>query len=154
VIKNSKIFAVEYMNKKEAGQASFNTIGGLGAGGNGVTLLPFVPAAAADSSVAGKPRLEYQVDDLKPGPITLLVKCLPTQCTGSNGLLRYSVSVNNDEPRMVNIHTESESRAWKENVLRGYALGRSKHTIATAGKTTIRVYFIDPGLVINELQIE
>ena len=55
---------------------------------------------------------------------------------------------------MVNINTEAESKPWKENVLRGFTLGKSVHTVAAAGEATIRVYFIDPGLVINQLEVE
>jgi hypothetical protein len=128
------------------------TIPGLGAGGNGVTVLPFSAAESSDTALAGRHWLEYSAQ-LSAGVHTLSVKCLPTQSTGSKGLLRYAVSVNGDAPQIVNIHTESESRAWKENVLRGFALGKSVHTVNASGPATIRIYFLDPGLVINELEI-
>jgi len=129
------------------------TIPGLGAGGNGVTVLPFSAAASNDTALAGRHWLEYSAQ-LSAGVHTLSVKCLPTQSTGSKGLLRYAVSVNGDAPQIVNIHTESESRAWKENVLRGFALGKSTHAVNASGPASIRIYFLDPGLVINELQID
>lgn len=136
----------------------FRSIPGLGADGNGMTIFPFIPAGDAgstnaDTILANKHWLEYSVD-LNPGTFTLLVKCLPAQSVSSNGRLRYAVSINGEAPQLVNIHTESESRAWKENVLRGFALGKSVHTTATAGPATIRLYFLDPGLVINQLEID
>lgn len=137
--------------KKE--NASFQTIPGLGAGGNGVTIFPFAAAANGDTALSAKPWLEYKVS-LPAGTHTLLVKCLPTEATGSNGLLRYAVSVNGEAPTIVNIHTEAESRPWRENVLRGYATGKSAFTLSTAGPATLRIYFPDPGLVINQLEID
>ena len=133
--------------------ASFQTIPGLGAGGNGMTVFPFTAAeSTTDTAFSAHPWLEYSTS-LAPGAHTLLVKCLPTQSISSKGLLRYAVSINNEPPLIVNIHTESESKAWKENVLRGFAQGKSTHT-TTAGMATIRIYFLDPGLVINELEID
>jgi hypothetical protein len=54
----------------------------------------------------------------------------------------------------VNIHSESESAQWKQNVLRGYAEGRSAHLISKAGASVIRIYFPDPGLAVNLIEIE
>jgi hypothetical protein len=145
--------AAAYIQKKEISGVSFHTIEGLGAGGNGVTLLPFTPSEGSDSSTTGKPWLEYNIS-LDKGPHTLLVKCLPLQSANSSGHLRYAVSFNGETPRLVNIHTEAESRAWKLNVLRGFAQGTSQYITASAGMATLRVYFIDPGLVINQLEVE
>ena len=154
--KISSIPAKYYGQKKDIPGSSVCLIPGLGAGGNGVTIFPFAATANSDTidtSLTNKPWLEYELN-LSAGPLTLLVKCLPTESVTAKGLLRYAVSVNGDKPQIVNIHTESESRAWKENVLRGFALGKSVHKVAATGAATISIYFLDPGLVINELQIE
>jgi hypothetical protein len=53
----------------------------------------------------------------------------------------------------VNIHSESESRQWKENVVRGYADG--KKIVTTNNKEPVlKIYFPEPGLVINTIEIE
>ena len=143
--------AATYANKKDAGTFSITTIEGLGIHGNGLTVLPF-SSAASDSSINNKPYVEYKVN-MQQGEHNITVKCLPTQSISGNGLLRYAISVNNSQPQLVNIHTEAESRQWKENVLRGFAQGK---TTCTAGKTDniIRIYFIDAGLVINQVEID
>ncbi len=79
--------AAAYTNKKET--AAFQTIEGLGVGGNGVTIFPF--SSTADSSLSAKPWLEYNIK-LPAGNHTLLVKCLPTQSISNKGLLRYAIS--------------------------------------------------------------
>jgi hypothetical protein len=60
--------------------------------------------------------------------------------------------VDNGDLQWVDIATESESKQWSDNVLRGYAEGTSHFRVAS-DQTTIRIYFPDPGLVLNELEI-
>jgi hypothetical protein len=143
--------AAAYANKKDAGNFSITTIEGLGIHGNGLTVLPF-STTSNDSSVSNKPFVEYKVN-MEQGEHAITVKCLPTQSISGNGLLRYAISVNNSQPQLVNIHTEAESRQWKENVLRGFAQGK---TTCVAGKNDnmVRIYFIDAGLVINQLEVD
>jgi hypothetical protein len=148
-----KIAAENFNSKKENATAHFQLVKGLGITGNAMTTLPFNQKLSYDSTMTGVPFLEYKIN-LTEGNRLFKLKCLPTQSTDDDGKLFYAISVNGEKPRMVNIHSESESAQWKQNVLRGYAEGRSAHLISKAGASVIRIYFPDPGLAVNLIEIE
>ena len=84
---------------------------------------------------------------------TLTVKCLPTFRLYQGFKLQYAISVNGDEPQVVNMDTPAEKGVWSANVLRGYSVGQTKHSITKAGTTTVRIYLLDPGLVLSSLEV-
>lgn len=140
--------AADFSFKKETDGTRFQVIPGLGINGKGVSTLPF-----KRPSKLPMPRssfLEYKVE-LSPGLHTITVNCLPTQSIDADQQLHLGISVNGQPVRVLNIHSESESRQWKENVLRGYA--SASITCTTDRKAVVRIYFPDPGLVINTIEI-
>jgi hypothetical protein len=54
----------------------------------------------------------------------------------------------------VNIATGEFSRQWSENVLRAAAIGSTEPMPATAGKHTLSVRPLDPGLVFDKIVID
>jgi hypothetical protein len=147
------IAASGYSNKKEYRKTHFETIDGLGINGKGVSLLPFKQSAGADADLKNVPYLEYKVK-LPAGSHTITVKCLPTQSIDNDEKLFYAISVNNDKQQWVNIHAESETPVWKQNVLRGYAAGKTLHTVTANNESVIRIYFPDDGVVVSTLEID
>jgi hypothetical protein len=52
------------------------------------------------------------------------------------------------------IHTEDFTSEWRCNVLRGYA-SRSISIPATShGRQKLRIYFLDPGIVLQEILLQ
>lgn len=131
---------------------AFQVLERLGITGQGVTLS-FTGKRQTDTALTAQPYLEYK-QRITPGTHAVVVKCLPTQSVNGSGQLRYAISVNNDRPQVVNVHTESETNTWKQNVLRGFSMGKTTHTIQPPGTATIRIYVLDEGLLVNQLEIE
>lgn len=146
-----QIPAASFVLQRTFGSLHFSVLPDLGIGGSGVAVLP-MNFKAGDSSLSGVPYLEYAVK-LTEGLHRLTVKCLPTQSTDNDGKLWYAISVNGEQPVWVNIHAESESRQWKENVLRGFAAGSSTHHFRQS-TSRIRLYFPDPGMVANRIEVQ
>ena len=42
---------------------------------------------------------------------------------------------------------------WATNVVRGYASGKTTHSVDKDGRSTIRVYLLDAGLAVSEIEI-
>ncbi|MCC3154951.1 glycosyl hydrolase 115 family protein [Hymenobacter sp. BT770] len=146
------IAAAAYTGKKEANNEHLTLLPGLGLEGNGLTRQPYdVPSFA--TVVANAPYLEYRAD-LTAGPHTVTVRCLPTFGLYTGRGLRYAVSVNNSPPQIVDVNVPADSKQWKENVLRGFSQGQTPHEVAASGPATIRLYLLDPGVVVNQLQIQ
>ena len=144
------IDASDFSSKKETNGIYFSVINNLGINGKGMTTMPF--KRKPDSVINNASYLEYKLK-LPKGNRTVTVKCLPTQSTDADKKLQFGISVNNDPVQLINIHSESESREWKENVVRGYADGKII-SIIDEDETVLRIYFPEPGLVINTIEIE
>ena len=110
--------------------------------------MPSFATAAADA-----PYLEYRAQ-LSAGSHTVAVRCLPTFGLYAGRGLRYAVSINGGSPQVVDVNVPADSKQWKENVLRGFSQGQTVHEVTVAGLATIRLYLLDAGLVVNQIQIQ
>ena len=143
--------ADQYINKKENADTHIETINGLGITAKAVTIMPIVEKSYTDH-IKDAPYLDYKVN-LAEGSNSITVKCLPTFRLYQGFGLHYAISVNGDEPQMVNIDAPEDSKAWSANVLRGYSMGQTTHQISKAGEGTIRIYLLDPSLVLSQLEV-
>ncbi|MVN20817.1 glycosyl hydrolase 115 family protein [Mucilaginibacter arboris] len=150
--KTITIQAASFTTKKDAPDAKITTIIGLGAGGNGETLLPVMINPVDQNQLKNAAYLEYQVD-LPKGDHRIKIKCLPTFGVYEGRGVRYAISVNDETPQVINVAPASENAVWKQNVLQGYASGETLHHLKNSGKNSIKIYPLDPGTVINQLEI-
>jgi hypothetical protein len=129
-------------------------IEGLGIGGEGIALMPFDVIAASPHTLTPQdaPYVEYKLNVSK-GEKRIVVKCLPTHRIYDGLGLQYAISVNGGTPQIVNVDAAADTPQWSRNVLRGYSTGETKHPVDASGQAIIRLYLLDPGLVVNELDI-
>ncbi|QEC42592.1 glycosyl hydrolase 115 family protein [Pseudobacter ginsenosidimutans] len=147
------ISAASYTSKKDKPGYTLNGFKGLGISGEGISIMPFTAPPISDSAVESAPYLEYTTR-LVLGYATILAKFLPTHAINSKYKLRYGISVNGSKPQVINIEGADQWRkGWSTNVLRGYNAGETKHRITQPGESIIRIYLLDPGLVLDELAI-
>ncbi|WP_295653695.1 hypothetical protein [uncultured Mucilaginibacter sp.] len=147
----SIIPANQYINKKENTGTHIETINGLGITAKAVTVMPIVEKSYTDH-IKDAPYLDYKVN-LTQGTNSITVKCLPTFRLYQGFGLHYAISVNGDEPQVVNIDAPEDSKAWSANVLRGYSMGQTTHQVSKAGEGIIRIYLLDPSLVLSQLEV-
>ena len=83
----------------------------------------------------------------------MLVYAIPTHALHSGLKVRYSVSIDNEPPKEVNLETAEFSEPWKQNVMRAAAIGTTEHSI-TAGKHTLKIRPLDPGLVFDKVVLD
>lgn len=125
-------------------------IEGLGVSGNALTVYPAQLASYDVAQLNGAPFADYQLK-AKKGLNMIVVKCLPSFPVSPDQNLRYAVSVNGEKPQLVDIAKPVETHEWAADVIRCYAEGRTVYESSKAGKLNVRVYFIDPGLVLNSV---
>lgn len=126
---------------------------GLGIGGKGITIMPYDWAPVDESSLSKASSIEFKTK-LTKGEKSVNILCLPTRSYYPGRKLRYAISVNNGAPQIVNMDIPQEDRKWEEAVLRGFSLGHTIHQLSTNGEASIRIYFLDPGLVINRIEVK
>ncbi len=148
------ISAAAFIQKFTTKGTSLQVVNGLGLGGKSISVFPLNSSPVKDNELAKAAAVTYQVNFKTAGEHQIEVKCLPTQSVSAGGKVRYAISVNNDQPQLFNLSPASENNIWKQNVLQGYASGISKHQIVKTGNATIKIYLLDPGTVINQLEIQ
>ena len=111
-------------------------------------VLPFDTPSYQEASKA--PYVEYEVDML-PSDSIIEIRTLPTLHVHDGRDARYAVPLGDGAPTVFSIHANDFTAEWRCNVLRGYA--SRNIPIASSGRQRLRIYLLDPGIVIQELLI-
>ena len=135
--------------KVSTAKAKVNLVKRLGIMNTGVTTTQSISLSNKETAF-----IEFDLslyDVITPGAYTIIVKCLPTFDVQNSKQLRYSIAFGNETPQIANVHAEADSKEWRENVIRGYSTGKTKHEIRGKGK--LRIWFNDPGVVISTVDL-
>lgn len=93
----------------------------------------------------------YTFSSTAPG-ITIFT--LPTHPLNNYYSLRYAVSIDDGPLTIVDFKTFGRSEEWKQNVLRNRAERKIDMPDLNAGKHTLKIYCIDPGVIVDEIRID
>ena len=107
-----------------------------------------------DRSLQDNAFVEYDFYTLTAGLPRLSVYTLPTHPVNNNYRMRYAVSVDNGPLKVVDFKTQSRSEEWKQNVLRNSAIKKINIERLNPGKHTLRIYMIDPGVILDRVLID
>lgn len=138
---------------KKISTKTLKVVNGLGVDGNSLTVLPISTTTYDESNITSAPFAEYKIP-VAIGRHDVTVKCLPTFPIYSGMKLRYAISIDGSQPQFVDIATEAGTKQWSPNVLRGYSQGVTEYTCNNNHEATVRIYFADPGLVINSITVK
>lgn len=145
------IQASDFSAKADAKNTKVTELVNLGISAKSISLIPFYFDAVDAKDLDKAASVNYNVNATE-GEHSVEVKCLPTQGVYDGRGVRYAISVNNQTPQIINIAPKSENSTWEKNVLQGFASGKTTH-LFNAGKNTIKIYLLDPGIVINQLEL-
>lgn len=152
-----------------AGEIKWTPIKGLGRTGEAAMApLPTTfespwPVGEAPESLTGAlaemPVLEYDVAFNEAGEVELTLYTLPTHRLYEGRGLRYAVAFDDAKPQVIDFyesggHGGENSPQWRMNVSRNAAISTSTHVIDKSGAHTLKVWVIDPGVVIDKLVID
>jgi hypothetical protein len=142
------IEAEHFTRKTDGKNGSWNVIEGLGRTGNSVAVLPFnTPSCNTVSEILNKsPSLEYEIVALTTGEVSLELNCIPTYPANKEYGLRFAVSVNDDKPVIV-------SDNGKRDVISNLLKKSAKLNIPGQGQYVLKIWMVDPGLVIDKIII-
>jgi len=136
--------------------AAWKAVKGLGRTGDGMTVFPttLAPVATATAIQNSSPAMEYDFHAFSKGTAKVTVYCLPNQSVGRDDVIRYAVSVDDGTPSIVNVGAGAGVGMWTTNVNRSAAIGTTSLSIPTDGKHVLKVWFVDPGLVVDKIVID
>ncbi|RHW18493.1 hypothetical protein D1610_08615 [Sphingomonas gilva] len=142
------IEAAAFASQRPDGDARWITVPGLGITGRAVTPWPQI--ASARSAGEG-PMLEYDVT-LPRGEVQLEVLAAPSLDVTGTGR-RYAIAIGDAPPQTIDLWAGTGEREWAEAVSNSVRITTSRHRIETAGRHRIRLWMVDPGVVIEQLRI-
>jgi hypothetical protein len=150
------VMEAEHASERTAGvDASWIDADGLGYNGMSVTLSSnTMPVRIRpDAVLRDSPRLEYPMWIDSPGAWTVTVRMLPTWSVEADSAQRYAIALDDGSPVVVSrpAYTGERDSRWQEDVLRNAALVSTAHVIGSAGRHTLRIWPVDPGIVIDRI---
>ncbi|MGI4740878.1 MAG: glycosyl hydrolase 115 family protein [Janthinobacterium lividum] len=150
------IEAEHYTQAVAAAPITWQRLPDLGRTLGAMTTFP-VTAAATTAPGGHSPHLEYRFTLTQPGPVTVSAYLAPTlDFTNTTGL-RYAVSIDDETPQIVNLHTglqpDISNQPWRQAVAAKSILKTSQHQVATAGAHVLKFWRVDPGVVLEKLVV-
>lgn len=123
---------------------------------DGMTILPITQSSLDPSNLpADTPSLTYQFHSFHTGVTKIRTECLPThRITSEHPGQRFAISLNGETPKIIDVHANEYSTAWNANTLRATSYGISSHKITAMGLQTVKIWMVDPGVVLDRIVIE
>jgi hypothetical protein len=105
------------------------------------------------------PCLEYRMYLFTPGAVEVTAITAPTLNFVPDRGVRYAVSFDEEAPQVVTLvpqgyQATNRNPDWEQSVGDNARYGRSKHRIAQAGYHTLKVWMIDPAVVMQKLVVD
>jgi hypothetical protein len=111
------------------------------------------PVTGSAQSVGSGPRLEFPVFLLSGGDVQIETVLSPTLDYRGKGGHRFAISIDNEQPQIVNVNGNITEAQWNEAVAQNAWIKTTRHHVATPGAHTVRIWMIDPGLVFQRIQL-
>jgi hypothetical protein len=153
------VIEAEHASKFIPGKdANWQKIDGLGYNGGSVGIFPATASVRTEPAKisAESPCLQYKIGLQTTGDWRVTVRALPTFSVETGKPQRYAIALDDEPLQIVSLPLSSDERnpQWQENVLRNSALTTSHHTISTTGLHTLKIWMVDPGIVLDALTAE
>ncbi|CAM3804513.1 glycosyl hydrolase 115 family protein [Mucilaginibacter galii] len=148
--------AADYSAKTNSVSKSWTVIEGLGYAGKSLQAVPFTAAVpdTSASAIKNNPSVTYDFYTQASKPAEVKVYTLPTFPVNNSFGMRYAVSVDDGPLTILNFKTVGRSNEWKQNVLSNTTMRSVKLSALPAGKHQLKIYMIDPGVVLNRIIID
>lgn len=95
--------------------------------------------------------MQFKLDLKTAGDWNLVFIALPTFSVETGKPQRYAIALDDEIPKIISLplSQDERNRVWGENVLRNGALTSSVHPVASAGQHTLKIWMVDPGIVLD-----
>ena len=146
------IEAEHYTKKIDAAQASWQKIDGYGRTLSSMTIFPVT--AKSVMPPADSPCLEYQMYLFHPGELEVEAILAPTLNFVPGRGLRYAISFDDQPPQIIDALANNTQQAWAQSVEDSVRKVKSTHTVEGVGYHTLKVWMVDPGVVLQKLVVD
>jgi hypothetical protein len=150
------IAAAHFTRKSDGTPSHWNILPELGISGSSVEYGSPGLLANQTMPASDQPWLDYDFTTTTPGPAALELYLLPTFPLDANHRLRFAASIDGNTPKPLDAGATGEwhedtAPIWAANVLRNAAIVTLPLGSLTPGKHTLRLLYIDPGVIFEHL---
>jgi hypothetical protein len=142
------IEAEHFTRKVDAKDGGWVVTPDLGRVGAAIETKASLPSR---DTVAGAPYVDYDFVTSHQGAATLTLAALPTFPIDREHKLRYAVAVDDAAPKIIDL---DEGRVWEQDVVRNARYSSSDWTLRAGPRHVIRLWALDPALVIDRLELD
>jgi hypothetical protein len=143
------------------GGGEWKPVSNLGRTGDAVTVYPTTieSRSGIEEIVETSPVLEYDIELRTSGEIEITTYTLPTHRIHEGRRLRYAIAIGDETPQIVDFyedggHGGERSPRWQQNVSRNAAINVTRHTVSAPGAQTLRIWMVDPGVVVDKMVLD
>ena len=146
------IEAEHYSKNTAAGGARWEKIPDFGRTLSAMSVFP-VDSASKDAGAAS-PSLEYRMYLFHAGKADVNAILGPTQNFVPGRGLRFAMAFDDQPPQIIDTLEHNTQRDWEETVKDGVRYVKSSFTLAQSGYHTLKIWMIDPGIVLEKLVVD
>tara|TARA_R110000868_G_scaffold21548_4_gene89240 strand:- start:2822 stop:5725 length:2904 start_codon:yes stop_codon:yes gene_type:complete len=150
-IENEGVISInpsKFHRKKENGGIKFKVIDGLGYSNASVQLGSAIHDSGEGSFIA------YDFYASKAGDATIYTYMLPLFAKDKLHSTRYAIQIDDSEIITKSNDVNEYSREWASNIIRNSAINKTVVQISKPGKHTLKIFAIDPGMIIQKVVID
>lgn len=98
--------------------------------------------------------VEYDFYTFNAGRFDISTYVLPTYPINGFELHRFAISVDEESPKTIYVGADIDSDRWRHNVRRNSSIHTSSHYVTKPGKHTLKIYYLDPGVVVDKAVLD
>jgi hypothetical protein len=151
------LLAKHYTRSTAKQHAYWQKITGLGPVETSLIAMPLQQKAGVvmtDELQTTAPCLEYDYYTFTAGIPEIKIYTLPVHPLNNHLSLRYGVAIDDGPITVLDHKTYGRSQEWKQNVLSNTAVKSVKGNLMDKGWHTLKIYMIDPGVVLQYITID
>ena len=143
--------------KVDSGDCSWEEIKDYGISKSAMSVFPV--NAVSVTPGPDSPHLEYNIYLKNAGDIKLRSYLSSTLNFMPGRGMRFAVSVDNEKPQIIEYVPKGftagdGNRNWEQTVIQNARIVESSHNITAAGKHVLKIWMVDPGIVLQKLVID
>ena len=146
------IEAEHFTKKVDTAQASWQKIDDYGRTLSSMTIFPVTANSATPPT--DSPRLEYQMYLFHPGKLEVEAILAPSLNFVPGRGLRFAISFDDQPPQIIDALAGNQQQDWARSVEDSVRKVKTTRTVSGVGYHTLKIWMVDPGVVLQELVVD
>lgn len=144
--------AEHYSTRRDVGGMGWRKIDGYGRTLSSMAVFPVT--APSTGSGRNAPCLEYRMYLFDTGTVNVHTITAPSLDFTPRHPLRFAVSFDDQAPQVIALPSQKELQTWANAVRNNAFTLSSRHTIAGPGIHTLKIWMVDPGVVLQKIVVD